>query len=217
VYVGTEVDYGSLWSALWGDGDHLYFSVLGEAVFQLTLSTGVVSFFAALPYTFEADSPSLRYTNGPYGIWGDGVYLYVSSWFESGSSIFRIRLEDRATTEVAAFPSTPVLSPTYSAEPYSGDNLAFGLWGDGDALYVVNLKNSSYEWGIERLVPAESSPPVLVSITPDVINAGQTITATITGFNLTSDPRVPHGQLPFVESADPSLQFGKPSVFGLAS
>jgi hypothetical protein len=199
----------STWHALWGDGQYLYFPASGTEptncsqgfVHWLDLTTGALSTFKTLPYSGDYR---------PYGIWSDGVYLYVAVQFldQGSSEILKIRLDDGVVTAAAGFPAVPGLNGVNLKSAF-----AYGIWGNGNAIYVVTRGET---WGVERLEPEESAPPVLLSITPTEINPGSTILATLSGLDLTSDYNVPPAEIPSIEAGDPAIRFENPFPIGLS-
>src|SRR5262249_10574031 len=94
IFAGGAPDYGSLWHTLWGDGEHLYFPTRRDTVVnRLTLADGTVSTFVDLAMVFKNEVPAnIRIV--PYGIWGDGAYLYfsVQFWDQRSSTLFKLSL-----------------------------------------------------------------------------------------------------------------------------
>jgi hypothetical protein len=170
-------------TGIWGDGANLYVTdSSGGTVRKIALLSGLVTTLAGAltPRPFENDNidgiGSAARFRSPGGIWGDGVYLYVTDL--QLATVRRIRIANGETDTIAGTADKNGSDDTLGL----ASRFAFpmGIWGDGFDLYVVDSLN----YAIRKIASASSaSAPVLTSVTPTQALPGMTVTFTLTGFN----------------------------------
>jgi len=124
-------------SGLWGDSQHLYIAdTYNHTIRRLSLATGEVDTIAGSAGLAGSDdgAGSQARFNRPSGLWGDGLYLYVS---DTGNfTIRKMRLSTGAVTTIAG------LAGEAASEDGFGATARFvgptGLWGDDEDLYIAD-------------------------------------------------------------------------------
>jgi hypothetical protein len=125
----------------WGDGNYLYVTDSSSHVIRrVSLGNGQVSTFAGSPdplssvgISVDGVGAAARF-NTPWGIWGDGIYLYVGD--RVASIIRRITIATAEVTTVSGVPGdNRVVDGTADVARI---RFPGGLWGDGTYLYFTD-------------------------------------------------------------------------------
>jgi hypothetical protein len=120
---------------LWGDSTYLYVGD-GSVIKRVAKATGEVAIFAgsaAESGSADGVGTAARFRR-PFGIWGDGTYLYVTD--PADKTIRRIRISTAEVTTFAGAPgSTGPLDGIGTNARFSGDGPS-NISGDGTNLYV---------------------------------------------------------------------------------
>src|SRR5207302_8991465 len=113
---------------------------LSGAIRQVRISDGTVLTLAgvsALPIYQAPEADGIGMTarfNGPFGIWGDGVYLYVID--RLGCTLRRIAVDTAQVMTIAG--SAGVCTFMDGTGTAARLKSPFGVWGDGSFLYITD-------------------------------------------------------------------------------
>jgi hypothetical protein len=164
-------------NGLWGDEQNLYIADFDKHVIRkLRLSDNQLSVFAGtagLSCTTECvNGVGTAATFGrPESVWGDGTFLYVVSGFDT--SIRKINLQ---TAEVSTLTGTAGVSDFVGGVYYNG------IWGNGQALFVSDVKR----YVIRKITASAASGGGSFTLTVDHVGTGTgniTITPGVCGNN----------------------------------
>jgi len=156
--IGQAARFADLIS-IWGDGKHLYVgdSTPNNSIRKINIATGEVSTLAGgLSGSIDGVGGNAGFAY-PWGIWGDGTYLYVVEIY--GNDLRRVTI---ATGEVVTLAGSGIFNSetVRGAQDGVGSDAEFsnpqGIWGDGTNLYIADTDNNT----IRKLgVPGSVDPP----------------------------------------------------------
>ena len=165
---------------IWGDQSSLYVTD-SATIRKIALATTQVTTLAGKARerdTVDGVGTAALF-NSPLGIWGDTTFLYVTE--NTGYTVRRVRKSNGETVTIAGMPGKDGSDDTRDlAARFS---IPYGIWGDGNDLFVVDSGNSA----IRRLSPLKTgAEPHVISVSPSRIMPGMTDTFTIDGTNFDS-------------------------------
>jgi YVTN family beta-propeller protein len=168
---------------LWGDGTNLYVAEVGGRIRKVTIGGGTVTTMAGRPpIGFKgADDGigSVAQFNSPYGIWGDGTFLYVA---DSNNDTIR-----KMTVSLAAPVLTAAIPAIILDQPIPSD-VVVGLTGDNFAPGATTVTVSGGSGLTVGAVQVISRTLLTVTVTVNTINAGFNFTVTTPGGTSNSVP-----------------------------
>ncbi len=197
--VGTAARFNRP-SKIWGNGSTLFVTdTNNNKVRKIVLSTGQVSTFAGSGSCGSANGVgTAAQFCGPTGIWGDGSKLYVIS----SGEVRQISMTTSVVTTLAGLFSVP------GSDDANGPSPIFqapeGLWGDGNRLYIADVRNNAirtlspamgpeagtvvYNFNAPQFAPAQITP--FTGISPNIgsPNFLADFTANTSLYAITSSP-----------------------------